>query len=315
MNAVHLCCGAGGITLGFERAGIRTVYAFDIQPVMVETHKANFPARLCEIRDIREMHGGDLPIAEVWTCGIPCEPFSRAGRKLGSADARDISLDVARLISEARDAGQPPHYVFLENVPEFASSPGAMAIWESLAGYVVFEAVMLHANYGVPQMRHRWHVVASLSAPKVIPEPTHCENGPDFFGLKRWVRFGDICDGRGVKPISARALRGIFRRLISNAVKYHNAYAPVIVEESTLLPTILSSEYKGAGRSQSVMIYDDGRLRPISFVEARRGQGFPDDYVFLGTVAERWIEVGQAVGPPVAEAVARAILNAEGDND
>lgn len=309
LTAIHLACGGGGVTLGFVQAGVRTALAFDVDPVCIETHRANFPGDPVEVHDIRDVRASGLPAADVWTCGIPCEPYSVAGRKLAERDPRDISREVMRLIREAGDACQLPHYIFLENVPPFATSAGATAIREALTDYAIFEAILCHADYGIPQKRKRWHVVASLSSPAPIVEPTHCEFGPDLFGRQPWVRFETIRDGMGVKPVSARMLRGIFRRLINNAVRYGNAFQPAIVTKDDLLPTIMSSDYKGAGRSQGLLIYeDDGRLRPVSFVEARRGQGFPDDYTFAGTVEQRWGQVGRAVAPPVARAVANAIV-------
>jgi len=302
MKAVHLACGAGGITLGFERAGIETEYAFDVWPVAVESHRANFPNRPCEVCDIREVQASDLPHADCWTCGIPCEPYSIAGSRKGENDQRDIAFEVARLIREGK-----PQYIFLENVPPFQASAGAAAIREALAGYAVLEAVFLHADYGVPQLRRRWHIVASSTPPAPVPEPTHSEC-PSLFGLRPWIRFGAIRDGTGVEPISARALRYVFNHSIKNAAKYGDGFAPIIITDDDVLSTILSSQYKGQWRTNVSIVYEDGCLRPLSLLEARRGQGFPDDFVFCGGRINQWQQVGGAVAPPFAEAVAKAII-------
>jgi DNA (cytosine-5)-methyltransferase 1 len=309
VKAVHLCCGAGGITLGFERAGIATAYAFDVEPVVVETHRANFPGAPCQLRDIREIHAGDLPPAGVWTCGIPCEPFSRAGRQLGSADPRDISLELARLINEAEGIGELPTFIFLENVPPYQDSKGAEAIRQELqtVGYAFREAVFCHADYGVPQKRLRWHLIAARGRSIPRPEPTHCEGGPDLFGLLPWIRFGAIRDGAGVAPVTAKELRFAFRHVVRTTIKHGNAFVPIIIDDDSVLPTVMSGDWRGAGRAQVRLVYESGTLRPLSFIEARRGQGFPDEFIFLGTVQQRWKSVGQAVPPPFAGAVARAI--------
>jgi DNA (cytosine-5)-methyltransferase 1 len=312
LAAVHLCCGAGGTTLGFEQAGVHTVYAFDIDFIAVETHRANFPAAPAEVRDIRQLRAGGLPPADVWACGIPCEPFSRAGRKLGSADERDISPALARLIAEVEGAGNAPAFVFLENVEEYRDSPGADVVRRVLqaSGYACQEAIFCHADYGVAQKRFRWHLIAARTLPVPWPEPTHCENGPDLFERQPWVRFAAIRDGSGIRPVSAQELRGIFRRITVNAARYGNAFQPAVITGDDLLPTIQSSGYKGAGRSQVVLIYEEGRLRAMSFTEARRGQGFPDSFIFRGNEKQRWRQAGQAVPPPFAAAVARAMLEA-----
>ena len=309
-TAIHLACGGGGTTLGFEQAGIHTALAFDVDPVVIETHQVNFPGVPVEVLDIRAVQAADLPAADVWTCGIPCAPYSIAGRRLAEADPRDISFEVARLLREAREGGAAPRYIFLENVPLFGKSAGAAAIRGALDGYAIFEAVLFHANFGVSQARRRWHIVAGVTPPPPVPEPTHAEH-PTLFGQQPWVRFGAIRDGAGVGPVSARALRGLFRRAIHNAAKYGNAFRPAIVTDEDLLPTVLASWSKGFGRSQVVLVYEGGRLRRVSLLEARRAQGFADDYVFAGTVAQRWGQIGRAVAPPVARAVAEAILERE----
>jgi DNA (cytosine-5)-methyltransferase 1 len=307
-TALHIACGAGGITLGFERAGIRTAYAFDIQPVAVETHRANFPDAPCQVRDIRETHASNLPFADVWTCGIPCEPYSVAGKKLQEDDSRDIAFDVSRLIVEARIVGNQPRYVFLENVPPFAKSNGAEAIRQALANYAMLEAIFLSADYGVAQKRHRWHIIASAQSPAPSPQPTHSEF-PTLFGQQPWVTFGSIRDGTGAEGITGKALRYIFNRIHNNAITYGNSFKPFVVTDDTLLPTIVASLWKGQWRSHIVIVDDnDGRFRTLSLLEGRRAQGFPDSFVLAGNAKEKWEQVGRAVAVPFAEAGARAIL-------
>jgi DNA (cytosine-5)-methyltransferase 1 len=307
MNAIHIACGAGGITLGFERVGISTALAFDIQPVVVETHRANFLNAPCQVQDIRETHAGDLPAADVWTCGIPCEPYSIAGKRLCESDSRDIAFEVARLIKEALAIGQPPRYVFLENVPLFASSNGAQAIRQALSGYAILEAIFLYADYGVPQKRRRWHIIASLAGSAPIPNPTHSEY-PSLFGQQPWVTFETIRDSTGAEYISGKALRYIFNRIHNNAIIYGNSFKPFVVTDDYLLPTIVASLWKGQWRSHIVMVEDyGGRFRTLSLIEGRRAQGFPDDFILCGSSREQWEQVGRAVAVPFAQAVALSI--------
>ena len=307
MKAVHIACGAGGITLGFERAGIKTALAFDIEPVVIETHRRNFPEAPAEVIDLRRVRAVNLPPAEVWVCGIPCEPYSLAGLRNQGADSRDISLDLARLLREADAASCAPQYVFLENVPPFARSDEANEMRRALERYNVFEAVFVHADYGVCQKRKRWHLIAARTGAIPLPEPTHTENGPDLFGRLPWVKFAAIRDCGGRTPVSATALRGMFRRLARSAAK-GNAFVPQIITDDDLLATVLTTWGKGASRSQAVLVWEDGRLRMPSMLEARRAQGFADDFVFCGTVQQQWEQVARAVPPSMAEAVAKAMI-------
>lgn len=309
MNAIHLCCGAGGITLGFERAGISTMYAFDVNPVAVKTHQTNFPDAICDIRDIRTIHAGDLPRADVWTCGIPCEPFSISGKMLGHQDERDLSFEVVRLLTEARASGTLPHFVFLENVPPYANTDGVAAIKAQLHDFAVIDAVFCHANYGTPTTRRRWHLIASQTPPAPCPQPTHTES-PDLFGLAPWIRFGEIRE-RGVENFATcHKLNLWLRQIARRCESARGGFLPRIYDDDDIAPTILTSTYKGFGQKQMALVYDDGRLRGFTELEARRTQGFPDDFVFCGNQEQRWAQIGRAVPPPFAEAVARAMREA-----
>jgi len=314
MKAIHLCCGGGGTTLGFERAGIETAYAFDYWPPAVETHRLNWPDVRCEQRDIRALHAADLPQADVWTCGIPCEPFSVAGYRLEERDERDISAELARLLNEASAAGRGPAYVFLENVPQYRHSAGAEMIREALAGYGVFEAVLRHADWGVPQKRQRWHIIASRAGRVITPEATHSEQ-PDLFGRPGWVRFGEIGERDVAEPhyMSARALRGVIRRqrskVLSGLARDASVFGVLyIVDDADLMPTVMATAHKGISRNQAVVVFDDYRFRQPTELELRRAQGLPDDFVLAGNKRERYEQIARAVAPPVAEAVGRAMI-------
>jgi len=221
MRAIHLCCGAGGTTWGFEQAGIESVFAFDLDETSVAAHRANFLHVLVVRADFRALPAADLPPAEVWTCGLPCEPFSRSGLRLGADDPRDLSVPLARLIGKTTNL---PRYIFLENLPPYAQTTSAALVRTALEarGYRWHEAVYNHADYGVPQRRRRWHLIAGREGVSPLPQPTHAERA-NLFGRQAWIRFGAIRDGTGATPLSARALRGTFRRVINNAAKYGNA--------------------------------------------------------------------------------------------
>jgi len=307
MNAIHLCCGAGGITLGFERAGIRTLYAFDINPIAVETHRTNFVDATCEVRDIRTIHANELPRADVWTCGIPCEPFSISGKMLGHTDERDLSFEFVRLLIEERQLKCLPQFVFLENVPPYAHTAGVAAIKAQLQDFAVIDAMFCYANYGTPTTRRRWHLIASQVQPAPCPEPTHSEQ-PDLFGLLPWIRFGEIREHGVSNYASCHKLNMWVRRIAKRSESSRGGFLPRIYDDEDVAPTMLTSTYKGFGQKQMALVYDDGRLREFTELEARRTQGFQDDFIFCGNQEQRWAQIGRAVPPPFAKAVARAIM-------
>lgn len=307
MNAIHLCCGAGGITLGFEQVGIKTAYAFDVNQVAVETHRENFPDAPCEVRDIRAIHAGDLPQADIWTCGIPCEPFSISGNMLGHDDERDLSFEIVRLLSESREMDRMPRFVFLENVPPYATTVGVAAIKAQLVGFAIIEAIFCHADYGAPTTRRRWHLIASQKSPAPCPKQTHTKN-PDLFGHLPWIRFGHIRERNVEKYATSHTLNMWLRRIVKRSSAARGGFLPTIYDDNDVAPTMLTSTYKSFGQKQMALVYDDGRLRGFTELEARRAQGFPDCYIFCGNQEQRWAQIGRAVPPPFAAAMARAIL-------
>lgn len=320
IQALHLCCGAGGTTLGFEQANIHTKYAFDFNPIAVEAHRVNFPEAACELRDIQELSAADLPEVNVWTCGIPCEPFSLSGKMLREADPRDISFELIRLIEEAHRQSSSPDYLFFENVPPYINSVAATALRETVrrCGYHIFEAIFAHANYGVPQNRRRWHMIAGKQGYAPVPVHTHA-NKANLFGLAPWVSFGAIRDRDAAHDLSVltpRALKGVLRRQrrkVSSAMKHGNAPYNVmsVIEDDDMLPTVTSSWAKSLARNQMVSIAcacnGHWYYRAPTELEVRRAQGFPDRFIFPGNKRERWEMIGRAVPPPFAKAVGLAI--------
>lgn len=322
LTAIQICCGAGGGSLGLEQAGIKTAWAFDLDANSVAAHQANFPHVPADVRDIRGVHIDDIPQADVWVCGVPCGPFSVAGRRLEEKDERDISADLARLLIASSGRSNAPRYVFLENVPPYAKSKSAALVRSALrqAGFIsTFEEVFKHADFGVCQKRRRWHLIGSKVSPAPFPIPTNSKTGDGqgaILGLPRWKTFRGIRERRVEKPryLSQRALEGILRRQKSKALSAgrrgnKSAYNVLyIVDDDDLMPTVLASWGKGLSRNQAVVIFDDFRYRGPTMTETTRCQGFPDDFLFHGTLEERYQQVGQAIPPPFALAVGLALV-------
>lgn len=322
LTSIQMCCGAGGMTLGLENAGIRTALAFDLDSSAIVTHEANFPQVPTSIRDIRKTKISDIPAADVWAMGVPCGPFSQAGKRLKEKDERDISPDLARLLEESAGRANGPRYVFLENVALYAKSAGASLVRKALrqAGFrSILEDVFTYADFGVCQTRRRWHLFASKTPPVFFPIPTHMKEGGDAGGLimrPPWVYFRDIRERFVENPryLSAHALNGVLRRQKSKALSaglkgdkssYNVLY---IVDDDDLMPTVLASWGKGLSRNQAVVVFDDYRYRMPTMRETTRSQGFPDSFEFCGTLETQYQHVGQAVPPPFAFAAGLAIV-------
>lgn len=159
---LSLFSGCGGMDLGFKAAGFNLVFANDFDKAAQRVYRKN----LGEIdpRSVVEISSDELPDFEVLTAGFPCQPFSTAGSRLGTADARgNLYLECLRIIQAKR-----PRVVVFENVRGILSiknQDGSLlidTITQSLEelGYNVNLKLLNASDYGVPQNRHRVFIVA-----------------------------------------------------------------------------------------------------------------------------------------------------------
>jgi DNA (cytosine-5)-methyltransferase 1 len=161
LTAVELCAGAGGQALGFHRAGFKHLALVDLDDACCETLRHNFPRTkvipvdLFEPFDVSRFKGVDL-----LTAGVPCPPFSVAGKMLGEADDRNLFPVLLRIVGDLRPKG-----VMIENVegllkPRFDAYRHQVKAELERRGHVVIMRVLNAADYGVPQRRRRTITVA-----------------------------------------------------------------------------------------------------------------------------------------------------------
>ena len=162
-RTIDLFAGVGGIRIGFENAGFKTVFANDFEPQCKETYDLNFKDSKLVVEDIRKIGIDDLPDFDFLLGGFPCQPFSIAGYRQGFNDKKNrgnLFFDIVRII-EARK----PEGFLLENVKNLKSHDGGntfKTIEEMLKklGYHVKAKVLNSMKYGdVPQNRERIYIV------------------------------------------------------------------------------------------------------------------------------------------------------------
>ena len=285
MKVIDLFCGAGGSSLGYKMAGFDVILAVDINEVTLSAYNANHPEVETLQIDILQLTANDLPEADVILGSTPCQEFSTA--KLNCTYDMALTNHFLSIIHEYN-----PKYWMLENVPGLAKFlPGT--------NYNILNA----ADYGVPQKRRR-----CIAGKYPLPTPTHSEHGNltlDNGNLKPWVKFGEIKHPDGSKVFSQKALVGAFKRA-QKMWKKGNTFNFRFVGDNDVMPTLLSTEPAGL-RTSSIIVWDEGKLRRLSLLECVRVQSFPDDYIFNGTQAQRYHQLGDAVPPLLAKAVAEAI--------
>lgn len=147
--------GIGGFDLAFEAAGFDIILQVEINEFcqrILTKHWPNVP----KIKDIRSANATNVPYADVFCGGFPCQPHSLSGNRLGAEDERNLWPDFERLIRIVR-----PRALLLENVPGILTTMGTGIIADlAQMGYVGRAGVISAFDAGAPHIRERWWVMA-----------------------------------------------------------------------------------------------------------------------------------------------------------
>jgi DNA (cytosine-5)-methyltransferase 1 len=180
---VDLFSGAGGLAEGFRRAGFRCAFATDFDKQAVETFSFNHPGTVCLQRDVRQLEPREILAAaslskggvDVLCGGPPCQGFSLAGPRVADDPKNRLFLDFVRIA-----AALQPALIFFENVVGITSmQQGAVVLaivreFERI-GYACQHRILNAADFGVPQTRPRFILLASPKGSTTVsfPVPTH----------------------------------------------------------------------------------------------------------------------------------------------
>ncbi len=346
---IDLFSGAGGFSVGFERAGFKTILGLDIHRAAAETFMRNFPtagfilgdARGVPIELVLEATAGLRP--DVITAGVPCQGFSLNNRKRHADDRRNyLFLEVIRFAEALR-----PKVLVIENVPGMASTRKAStdpsfvhevasAIEE--LGYEMSFGRLNAADYGVPQTRKRVFFVGverglRFEWPEPLLGPASSEKRPY---VSVWEAIGDLPP---LEPGESRAeytteAHSAYARLVrAGAPRLFNHEAPFHDERTLkriagarpgeplyesfrqrirLDPNRPSPTVIAGGIRPQFLFAHPFQNRGLTVREQARLQSFPDTFVFEGGMAQGRVLTGNAVPPLLAEALAGAIKRALG---
>jgi len=160
LYSIEICAGAGGQALGLEQAGFEHASLVEIEAPACQTLRLNRPHWNVVEGDIRHYSVDKWSGIELLAGGVPCPPFSKAGKQLGNEDERDLFPEALRLVSECK-----PQAVMLENVRGLLDSvfdeyrAKLIADLKKL-GYVAEWRLLNASDFGVPQLRPRVVFVA-----------------------------------------------------------------------------------------------------------------------------------------------------------
>jgi DNA (cytosine-5)-methyltransferase 1 len=164
--AIEMFAGIGGFRLGMASAGINVIWANDIDALACKVYEHNFGPGSIICDDIRNVENS-IPRHDLLTAGFPCQPFSQAGKKLGTADTdRGNLFEVIARVLRTRQ----PRFFVLENVKRLLSMDGgdhfrSILCELSEAGYFIEWRLLNAKNFGLAQNRERVIFVGSLSSP------------------------------------------------------------------------------------------------------------------------------------------------------
>ncbi|MBL4613506.1 MAG: DNA (cytosine-5-)-methyltransferase [Magnetovibrio sp.] len=160
LKSLEICAGAGGQALGIERAGFAHQALVEIDKHCCQTLRDNRPDWNVIEGDLCDFSANEYQDIDLLAGGVPCPPFSKAGKQLGADDERNLFPEAIRLVKEAR-----PKAVMLENVrgildSVFSDYRQFIAAQIGKLGYVTDWKLLNASDFGVPQLRPRVVFVA-----------------------------------------------------------------------------------------------------------------------------------------------------------
>jgi DNA (cytosine-5)-methyltransferase 1 len=301
LTSLELCAGGGGQALGLEAAGFSHAALVEIDRHAVATLRHNRPQWTVLKADLREFDASEYAGVDLLAGGLPCPPWSRAGKQHGENDERNLWPTALKIVGQVK-----PKAVMFENVrgildavfedfrTRFASAP-------ELEGYTTQWKLLNASDFGVPQLRPRVIFVAirnqyanNWSWPKALNSPpTVGEALYDMMRAKGW---------RGAKKWKSLADE-IAPTLVGGSLKHGGP---------DLGPTRARKEWATLGvdglqLADAPPEKDFVGMPRLTVAMAARIQGFPPEWEFMGGKTASYRQVGNAFPPPVAAAVASSV--------
>lgn len=319
---ISLFCGAGGLDLGFSQAGFDVCFAADFDKAAVKSYNNNHAGELGHVIDLLETSPRDLCDKVRSACGKnsnvagliggpPCQGFSRGNTARSQDDPRNkLVFRYAEIVNLFSSEFGIKFFVF-ENVPEIKAKKNADLLSELRLklseNFHIFEKELNSRFFQVAQSRRRLFIVGihkSLNISQFnFPEPSN---------LSEKV-VADVISGL---PAPAFYKNNI----LPSEIPYHPNHWTMTPRSKRFV----NGDMPAGGRSfikldwwkpsrtvaygnREIHVHPDGTRR-VSIYEALQLQGFPKSYVLLGNLSEQVRQVSNAVPPPVAEKIAKSVM-------
>lgn len=304
-TSIEICAGAGGQALGLEQAGFDHASLVELDPHACQTLRLNRRAWNVVEANVLAYSASNWRGVDLLAGGVPCPPFSKAGKQLGKDDERDLFPEALRLASECR-----PRAIMLENVrglldPVFSDYRENILAQLAKLGYKGQWQLINASQFGVSQLRPRAILVALKAQDArhfVWPEPLPKQAqgvGPllvDLMAANGWQgaeAWSELADGVAPTLVGGSKKHG---GPDLGPTRARKAWEALGVDGRGLANEAPAPEFEGMPR--------------LTVRMAARIQGFPDNWLFSGLKTAAYRQVGNAFPPPVARAVGQSILAA-----
>lgn len=327
-NVIELFAGAGGLALGLEQAGFTTKIAVEINKWAVKTLKINRPHWNVIQEDITKISQSgiksylkDTQEIDLLSGGYPCQSFSYAGKKLGLEDTRGtLFSDFAKILKQVK-----PKMFLAENVKGLSTHDKGQTLQVMLdvfeeVGYHINYKVLNSLDYGVAQKRQRILIIGTR---KDIKE----QIGVDYTFPKPYEKQLVLSDILKDVPDSLCATYNEKKKEVLKYVKPGGCWRDL--PDDVARDYMKTTYFMGGGRTgiarrlswdeagltvlctpaqkQTERCHPD-ELRPFSIRENARIQSFPDEWIFEGSMAEQYKQIGNAVPVNMAKEVGLSII-------
>lgn len=293
MRAVDLFCGCGGMSLGFQQAGIDIVAAFENWPFAAACYRKNFkhPVYEIDLADVKKAVEIIKPLnPELIIGGPPCQDFSNAGNRKEGKRA-DLTLSFARIV-----VAISPRYFVMENVERASLSQTYSNAKELLQsnGYGLTERVLNACYYGVPQNRKRFFCIG------IKDSPNNCIDGM-------------LSSNQSVLPMTIRDY--FTNNNLELPFEYYYRHPRTYSRRGIFSIDEPAPTIRGVNRPKPTSyqkhandVVDPENVRAMSAYERAIVQTFPNNYTWPDNSANTEQMIGNAVPIKLAEHVAKSVL-------
>lgn len=322
MKVVSLFTGAGGLDLGFKKAGFDIIWANEFDSAIWGTFEKNFPKTKLDKRSIIDVPISDVPLADGMIGGPPCQSWSEAGAGRGINDKRgQLFFDYIRLLKEKQ-----PKFFLAENVSGILHPKHAEAFSNIIkefenAGYVLSWKLLNANDYGVPQDRLRVIIVGyhgKLKKKFEFPEPQ--KDKPTLkdtiydLRLAKPAKDKNKTNGRDLKIPNHEYMNGGFSTIYMSRNRVRSWAEPSFtIQAGGRHAPIHPQAPKMKFIEQNKRIFVPGKehlYRRLSVRECARIQTFPNNFIFYyKDIADGYKMVGNAVPINFAYALAKKIFS------